>query len=178
MFNVVLQRRVEYRGKTNPAVYTEWKDSQLHFSTRMLSDHIKDTLANIHQDIKDTVSHFERIITTELSHRKCEEQDSFDAILHEIVNTNRGAVAQSMCFRLFGVRKEGEIEWKELGRDLSGNPVKEDYIHGRCSTPIGGDLFATREKSGESDSSTNKRKNDEDCSDLRLWESGSHGYRD
>ena len=76
---------------------------------------------------------------------------------------------RSMCFRLFGVRKEGEIEWKELGRDLSGNPVKEDYIHGRCSTPIGGDLFATREKSGESDSSTNKRKNDEDCSDLRLW---------
>ena len=130
---------------------------------------VKDTLANIHQDIKDTVSHFERIITTEWSHRKCEEQDSFDAILHEIVNTNRGAVAQSMCFRLFGIREEGEIQWEELGRDLSRHSIKEDYINGRCSTPIGGNISETRAESSESDCKSNKRKNDEDCDSLRLW---------
>ena len=169
VFNIVLQRRVGFSGKGDSAVHSKWKDNQLHLSTRVLSNNIQTTLASVCENIEDTVSHFERVVTTELSYRKCEEQDGLNAILYEIINESRGAVAQSMCFRLFGVRKAGEIEWKEFDRDLSGNNVKEDYIHGRCSTPVGGDLFATREKSGEFNSITNKRKNDEDGSDLHLW---------
>ena len=169
VFNIVLQRRLGFGGKGDQTVNSEWKDSQLHLSARVLCDDIQAALANICENIQDTVSHVERIVTCELSYRKCTKQESVNAILYEINNESRGAVAQSMCFRLFGVRKAGEIEWKEFDRDLSGNNVKEDYIHGRCSTPVGGDLFATREKSGEFNSITNKRKNDEDGSDLHLW---------
>ena len=137
-------------GEIDRIIHQKWKDSQLHFSVRMLSNNVEAALADIHRDIKTTISYLESVITEECSHRIGKEQASCQDVFDEVINSNIWTVAQSLRKRFPRVVEEesdGSINTRNIQEDLRGRNQKRR----RSSTPKRGGLSPSRKIADISD---------------------------
>lgn len=127
VFNIVCIYRLGCSGEIDRIVQQKWKDNQLHFSIRMLSNDCKTALANLYRDLENTISYLEGAITEECTYRVGKEQTSCEIIFNEVIDENIWTVAQSLRQRFPRVEQEesnGNINQRDLQENMRGRNQK------------------------------------------------------
>lgn len=145
VFNTVLQRKMEFTQGCDRHVTSEWKDSQLHFSIRIVSNNTEEALPIVSRNIKDTVSNIKGLVTERMPYRISSEQTSCEAVLDEVLDEIRGPLAQYLRERLSGFSEEVTRYWLDNNGYLQEDLRRGDKKRRRSSSPKRRDLSPPRE---------------------------------